>query len=121
MTITDDWVYYTPAPGFTNVDSFTYTITDGRGGSATAAVNVAIKVADEPGANLVIVVLPNGDIRIAGNGISGRAYRLQYTDSLGSNNWQSHSGPAQTADDNGSFLMIDTTATGARFYRTAAE
>ncbi len=121
VTITDDWVYYTPAPGFTNVDSFTYTITDGRGGSATATVNVAIKVADEPGANLVIVVLPNGDIRIAGNGISGRAYRLQYTDSLGSNNWQSHSGPAQTADDNGSFLMIDTTATGARFYRTAAE
>ena len=33
---------YTPAVSFTGVDSFTYTIGDGRGGSASATVNVTV-------------------------------------------------------------------------------
>jgi hypothetical protein len=37
---------YTPAAGFIGSDSFTYTISDGRGGTATATV--AISVADRP-------------------------------------------------------------------------
>jgi VCBS repeat-containing protein len=38
----DGTVTYTPALNFNGVDSFTYTIADGRGGMATAAVNVTI-------------------------------------------------------------------------------
>ncbi|MET0225274.1 MAG: Ig-like domain-containing protein, partial [Dokdonella sp.] len=35
-------VLYTPAAGFVGVDAFRYTINDGRGGSATAAVSVTV-------------------------------------------------------------------------------
>ena len=45
-------VSYTPAPNFTGTDSFTYTIGDGQGGVATAAVDVAVTPAnDAPAAN----------------------------------------------------------------------
>ena len=40
---------YTPDPGFFGTDSFTYTISDGAGGSATATVNVTVNpVNDDP-------------------------------------------------------------------------
>jgi len=35
-------VAYTPAPGFSGTDSFTYTITDGNGGTATATVRITV-------------------------------------------------------------------------------
>jgi hypothetical protein len=35
-------VTYTPAPGYTGTDAFTYSITDGKGGSASANVNVTV-------------------------------------------------------------------------------
>jgi hypothetical protein len=39
---------YTPAAGYTGTDSFTYTVSDGRGGTATASVSVTIRAADPP-------------------------------------------------------------------------
>ena len=42
-------VTYTPAAGFVGIDSFTYTVVDGRGGSAEATVTVTVRE----------VVLPN--------------------------------------------------------------
>ncbi|MCI0637732.1 MAG: Ig-like domain-containing protein [Gemmataceae bacterium] len=38
----DNTVKYTPSPGFVGSDSFTYQISDGRGGFDTAAVNVTV-------------------------------------------------------------------------------
>jgi hypothetical protein len=38
----DDTVTYTPAANYSGTDSFTYTISDGRGGTATAAVYITI-------------------------------------------------------------------------------
>ncbi len=35
-------VIYTPAPGYLGADSFTYTISDGHGGSATATVHITV-------------------------------------------------------------------------------
>ena len=35
-------VTYTPETGYTGADSFTYTISDGHGGTATATVNVTV-------------------------------------------------------------------------------
>ncbi|MBT8144509.1 MAG: tandem-95 repeat protein, partial [Gammaproteobacteria bacterium] len=48
VTHNDDTVTYTPDAGFTGTNSFSYTIEDGRGGSATA--NVVVTVLEE-GAN----------------------------------------------------------------------
>ncbi|MEO1206535.1 MAG: Ig-like domain-containing protein, partial [Pseudomonadota bacterium] len=37
-----DTLFYTPNTGFSGTDSFTYDITDGQGGTATATVNVTV-------------------------------------------------------------------------------
>ena len=39
---TDDVVLYTPLPGYTGSDSFTYDISDGNGGTATGAVTITV-------------------------------------------------------------------------------
>ncbi|MAD98701.1 MAG: hypothetical protein CMB99_15365 [Flavobacteriaceae bacterium] len=41
---TDDTIEYTPAPGYSGADSFSYTITNGDGISATATVSITVQV-----------------------------------------------------------------------------
>jgi hypothetical protein len=117
ITVSGVWVLYTPAAGFTNTDSFTYTIADSRGGSAIGTVTVAIKVDNEPSQNLTITALGGGSIRINGSGIPGRAYRLQYTSTLISADWQDITG-SFTADELGKFEYTDTPEAGTRYYRS---
>jgi hypothetical protein len=117
ITVSGAWVFYTPAAGFTNADSFTYTIADGRGGSDTATVTVAIKVDNAPSQNLILTDLGGGQVRIDGHGIPGRTYRLQYSDSLTPADWQILPGGSVTADSTGGFTFTDTPG-GVRFYRT---
>jgi len=59
--IDDQHVSYGPEPGFNGIDSFTYTVSDGRGGTDTANVSVTvhetsaeIHVTAEPGAPIFI-------------------------------------------------------------------
>ena len=49
-------VVYTPNPGFSGADSFTYTVADGKGGAATATVTVT--VTDQPGGSGGSLYLP---------------------------------------------------------------
>ncbi len=79
LTVSGGWVFYTPPAGFTNADAFTYTITDGHGGSAVGTVTVALQVDDAPSQNLTITDLGEGSFRINGSGIPGYTYRLQYS------------------------------------------
>jgi hypothetical protein len=41
-------VTYTPAPGFSGVDTFTYVVSDGNGGTDTATVTVTVNDVNEP-------------------------------------------------------------------------
>ena len=41
-------ITYTPASNFNGVDSFTYTVSDGNGGAATANVTVAVALVNDP-------------------------------------------------------------------------
>jgi LPXTG-motif cell wall-anchored protein len=45
---TDGTITYSPAGGFTGVDTFTYTVSDGKGSTATATVAVAVGVTNGP-------------------------------------------------------------------------
>jgi len=114
VVVSGDWVIYTPANGFTNVDSFTYNISDGRGGVATGTVTVAIKTDTFPSANLAITPLGNNMYRIDGSGIPGRSYRLQYSGM--DLNWEDLTNV--TADSIGVFQYIDTSTETMRLYRT---
>jgi subtilisin-like proprotein convertase family protein len=118
ITVSGNWVQYTPAPGSTNVDQFTYTISDGRGAVVTGTVTVSIKVDNDPGQNLVITDLGGGSIQIRGSGIPGRTYRLQYTDTLAPAAWAELPGGSVTADATGAFVFTDTSGSPMRYYRS---
>ena len=47
-TITGGGISYTPVAGYSGTDSFTYTISDGHGGTATATVAVTVNPAADP-------------------------------------------------------------------------
>jgi len=79
---------------------------------------VAIKVDDLPGQNLAITDLGSGSFRIDGNGIPGRAYRLQYTDTLTPATWLDLEGATVTTDSVGRFQYTDTSGSGSRYYRS---
>jgi subtilisin-like proprotein convertase family protein len=117
IRVSGGWVFYTPPAGFTNADSFTYTITDGRGGSAMGTVTVAILVDNAPSQNLVIMPLGGNQYRIDASGIPGRTYRLQYSDTAPFN-WQDLPGASLTADSVGRFQFTDTSTAPTRFYRS---
>lgn len=69
----DDLILYTPDGGYVGSDNFTYTISDGKGGTATASVNVAIKavgggIIGTPGDDNLVGTNGNDIIRgLAGN------------------------------------------------------
>jgi glucose/arabinose dehydrogenase len=115
LTRDDDWIYYTPPPGFTEDDSFTYTITDGHGRFATGTVNVLFNP-EPPASNLSIVSLGDGSYRIRLNGMPRVAYRIEYTDRLDTPAWQLLG--IRTANDFGEFEIVDTPVAGSgqRFY-----
>jgi subtilisin-like proprotein convertase family protein len=116
ITVIGGWVFYTPPAGFTNADSFTYTVTDGYGGSATGTVTVAIQVDTAPSQNLTITDLGDGSFLINGNGIVGYTYDLQYSDTVTPFVWVELG--SLTADSTGRFTYTDTSGSSARFYRT---
>jgi hypothetical protein len=118
VTITNGWVFYNPASGFTNADSFTYSVTDGFGESTVGTVFVAIEVDNSPGENLTITNLGNGSYLIVGNGIANRTYRLESTPSLSPSSWQLIPGGSVTANNAGSFQYTNTPSGGTNFYRT---
>ena len=113
------WVFYTPLAGFTNADSFSYGVADSGGLQATGAVVIAIVVDLGQSQNIVTIVdLGNNGSRIQFQGIAGRAYTIQYSESLLTPDWRSLG--ASTADTTGRFVFTDTPGNGtpARFYRS---
>jgi hypothetical protein len=116
VVASNGWIFYSPAQGFTNADTFTYTISDGWGAPVSCPVTVGIRVDNGPSPNLVISDLHNGSYAIRGDGIPGRTYRIQYTDHVQPANWQPLS--TNQADIYGAFRIIDPTGSSGRFYRS---
>lgn len=113
------WIHYVPAAGFTNNDTFTYSISDGNGGVANGTVTVGIKTDSSTGLNQIgnIQILGPNSYRITFGGIPGRTYTIQYTESLVAPfSWQPLT--TATASPTGMITVDDNSATPLRLYRT---
>lgn len=112
------WVFYTPPGGYTNSDLFAVVSSDGRGGVASNLVTVTIQPDNSVIGNFGSTLLPGGTARLSFNGIPGRAYAVQYSDNLGTTNWQPLA--TSTAGSSGIYTYEDTPPKGAppRIYRS---
>ncbi|MBS0658312.1 MAG: cadherin-like domain-containing protein [Verrucomicrobia bacterium] len=117
VSLAPNVVTYTPPGGFSGNDSFTYTVSDGRGGNATGTVSVTVRPANAPKLNIVSVTTSPSGTLVVGQGLPGFVYIIQSSDDLQSS-WQNLSGPL-TAGTNGRFEFLDTTQPPPtqRFYR----
>ena len=112
------WIYYAPPDGFTGIDTFSYTVADGFGGSTTAAVTLMpVLPPDSPGLNIVsLKVLAGGTVRVRFTGVPGFVYHIEVSPDAAT--WTPVTD--RTANNVGQFEFDDTTATSSpvRFYRT---
>ena len=116
ITLSGGWVYYTPLAGFTNADSFTYTVTDSFGGRAVGTVTVAIYVDNNPGQDVTITNLGHESLLLISNGIPGYTYTLQYSDVAAPFVWQALG--SVNANSAGVFQFTDAPGVETmRFYR----
>jgi hypothetical protein len=117
ITREGNWICYSAPAGFTNDDSFTYTVSDGRGQPVTGIVNVRVNSDPVPSPNLTITPLANGSYRIRFDGIADVTYRIEFS-TLNPAAWQTLE--SVTANDVGSFEIVDTPPPEApqRFYRS---
>ena len=118
VTLAAGVVTYSPPAAFTGLDQFSYTISDGRGGSATAQVVVLVVSGSLPGANQVSLTPVGSGYRLRFAGIPGRSYDVQRAPAV--------DGPWATlatlvAPLHGIIEYLDANPPpGAAFYRTVA-
>jgi hypothetical protein len=112
-------VVYTPATNFVGNDLFTYTVSDGRGGSATGSVLVTVTSENDPTLNRIggLTVTQNG-VAISFAGIPGYSYTVERTSDLAT--WTTIG--TFTVPDNGIAVYTDTyPPQNQAFYRTAQQ
>jgi hypothetical protein len=119
VTLTSTNVTYLPVTNFVGADRFGFTVSDGRGGSATGSVLVSVTPASSPAPNVVSGpnILPNGHFHVGFAGIPGYTYTVQYSANV-AGPWTTITN--LTAGDHGLFDFEDPTepAPPIRFYRT---
>ncbi|MFM1767981.1 MAG: hypothetical protein RJA22_510 [Verrucomicrobiota bacterium] len=118
ISLLNDWILYSPAPGYDLADTFDFRVTNGFGQAAPAVASVTVTPDTRPTGNLAVEDLGNGSFRIRGSGIPGRTYALQYSATPEGPLWQALA--TVVADAQGVFEHVDTPPGGPRHYRTAS-
>ncbi len=113
VVLNGNWVYYTR--NGTAADSFTYTLSDGRGGIVVGTVNVNIKDTDAQSRDLLDITVDGGGAHIRSDGIPGRSYTIQFSNNA-NGPWQDLGTTA--ADTEGIYTFDDPAGTPQRFYRS---
>jgi hypothetical protein len=119
VTLSATGVTYLAVPGFVGTDRFTYTVSDGKGASATANVTVLVRSGNDPALNRIgeILITPSG-IKITFAGIPDSTYSVERSSDL------THWSPIGTLalPDNGIGEFTDSAPpTGSGFYRMVAQ
>ncbi len=117
MVLTSTNVTYTPASNYVGADAFTFTISDGRGG--TAVGTVLVNVTNGQSQNMVSWDhdAGAGTLTVTFAGIPGYTYRVQYATTLSPADWTDFS--TNTAPAHGQFQIVDLVGGNTnRFYRT---
>lgn len=118
VTLSAGQVTYTPVSSFHGTDTFTYTLSDGFGGTTTGTVTITVAPAFAATNNpIALTTIAGGTRRLDLIGIPGRSYRVEYSADLAI--WQSLG--TRTAGPDGRFSIDDPGAAGVgtRFYRLA--
>jgi hypothetical protein len=119
VAVSGNWIFYTPLPGFTNSDAFSYVFADTEGVQAPGTVSITVPVDLAQSQNIVAVqdIGNNGSI-IQFQAIPDRAYTVQYTENLQTPVWQTLG--TSTANATGAFAFTNTPGGGmpAGFYRS---
>ncbi len=82
VSLTSTNVTYQPPLRFTGLDSFDYSLADGRGGVATAAVQIRVVSGAVPPPNHVAITLVSGGSSLRFSGDSGARYTVQRSTDL---------------------------------------
>jgi len=116
----DTYIYYQNTNAAAATDSFTYTVTDGFGGSDTKTINLTISGPNSPSQNLLSgpeVIGAGPDVRLKFLTIPGYAYALELTHDLTPTiSWTPVA--TNTADATGLITYTNTPTAGPDFYRT---
>lgn len=110
---------YTPAPGFDGLDGFTYTVTDGWGGtSSTATVLITVNNVSNPapGPMTLSVNLSGSTVTGTFTGAPGATYTLQRSTTLQAGSWTDVD--TKVAPGSGTVTVTDNSPPAGRaFYR----
>jgi uncharacterized repeat protein (TIGR01451 family) len=109
LTLTATHLIYTPVND--NNDDFTYTVSDGQGGSA--ANTLTVQVVPQTGAFTGATLAPGGALTASFAGIPGLTYTVERSTDLMT--WSTFS--TVTAPANGLFSITDNDGLSAAFYR----
>ena len=110
-------ITYSPAADYAGSDAFTYTISDGHGGTAVGTVAVTVSTSSPGSPNAGGIVADGAKFKLTFQGVGNRTYRVQYATRLTPPDWQDL-GTVQ-ASRTGLVLYEDTPPSGAsaRYYR----
>ncbi len=107
---------YTATNSWSGADSFTYTVSDGRGGSATGTITVNVTSPAGP-ANITGIAVTGGNAIVTAQGTAGANYTLQFTDTFTPIAWQDAL-TTNTANGSGIVALTNAVSPPARYYRT---
>jgi len=109
-------VIYTPLTGYIGSDAFSWSVSDGHGGSASALVLIEVRPNDEVSGNMLPLTIVPGGYQVGFFGIPGRTYTLQRAETV-TGPWTTLS-PVLVGPD-GLGVYYDTNSPPAiAFYRT---